>query len=236
MQIEFLALFLVGFLGGFGHCIGMCGGIVLTYTLKVQENDPLKNPSKWQVIKPHLMYNGGRILTYTFLGEIFGLLGGTLGIIFAIRDFQGGLQLFAGFVMLLMGIELTGLIPSFSPDTFPGLNAFKRMINSLFNRVNRRNIFGLGLVLGFLPCGLVYVAAAKAAATQSLFGGMITMLIFGLGTFPAMLITGLSAHLISNKLRHRLYRLAAAMVMFLAILTILRGIDGLGWIRFYWLF
>jgi hypothetical protein len=236
MHIEFLALFLIGFLGGFSHCIGMCGGIVLTYTLKVQENDPLAKPSRWQIIKPHLLYNGGRILTYTFLGEIFGLVGGTLGIIFAIRDFQGGLQLFAGLIMLLMGIELTGIIPSFSPDTFPGLSGFKRMISAMFNSVNRRNIFGLGLVLGFLPCGLVYVAAAKAAATQSFLGGMITMLIFGLGTFPAMFITGLSAHLISNKLRHRLYRMAAVLVILLALLTVLRGVDSLGWVRIYWLF
>ena len=134
MHIEFLTLFLIGFLGGFSHCIGMCGGIVLTYTLKIQENDPLVKPSKWQLIKPHLLYNTGRIITYTFLGEIFGLIGGTLGIIFAIRDFQGGLQLFAGIIMLVMGIELAGLIPSLSPDTFPGINRFKRLVTSFFNR------------------------------------------------------------------------------------------------------
>ena len=236
MNIDFIALFLIGFLGGFSHCIGMCGGIVLTYTLKVGDNDPILKPSKWQTIKPHVLYNGGRILTYTFLGEIFGLIGSTLGIIFAIRDFQGSLQLFAGVIMLFMGIELAGWIPSLTPDSFPGANIFKRMITSLFNRVNRRNIFGLGLILGFLPCGLVYAAGAKAAATQSFVGGMLTMLIFGLGTFPAMLITGLSAHLISAKIRHHLYRLAAVMVMILALVTILRGIDALGWMRFHWLF
>ncbi len=236
MHIEFIALFLIGFLGGFSHCIGMCGGIVLTYTLKIQENDPVSRPSKWQLIKPHLLYNTGRIITYTFLGEIFGVIGGTLGVIFAIRDFQGGLQLFAGIIMLFMGIELAGLIPSLSPDTFPGISTFKRLVTSLFNQVNRKNIFGLGLVLGFLPCGLVYAAGAKAAATQSFVGGMLTMLVFGLGTFPAMFLSGMTAHLISNKLRHRLYRLAAIMVIVLAVFTILRGIDSLGWIRFYWLF
>lgn len=236
MHIEFITLFLIGFLGGFSHCIGMCGGIVLTYTLKIEENDPLVKPSKWQLIKPHLLYNSGRIITYTFLGEIFGLIGGTLGVIFAIRDFQGGLQLFAGVIMLVMGIELAGLIPSLSPDTFPGVNKFKQLVTSVFNRVNRKNIFGLGLVLGFLPCGLVYAAGAKAAATQSFVGGMLTMLVFGLGTFPAMLLSGMTAHLISNKLRHHLYRIAALLVIVLAIFTILRGIDSLGWLRFYWLF
>jgi sulfite exporter TauE/SafE len=236
MQFELVTLFLIGFLGGFSHCIGMCGGIVLTYTLKIQQNDPVIRPSKWHFIKPHLLYNTGRIITYTLLGEIFGLIGGTLGVIFAIRNFQGGLQLFAGIIMLLMGIELAGLIPSMSPDTFPGISTFKRQVTSLFNRVNRKNIFGLGLVLGFLPCGLVYAAGAKAAATQSFMGGMLTMLVFGLGTFPAMFLSGLTAHLISTKIRHRLYRIAAFLVILLAFLTILRGIDSLGWIRFYWLF
>jgi sulfite exporter TauE/SafE len=236
MQLELLTLFIIGFLGGFSHCIGMCGGIVLTYTLKIQENDPPVKATKWQMMKPHLLYNFGRIITYTFLGEIFGLIGGTLGIIFAIRDFQGGLQLFAGLIMLLMGIELAGLIPNMSPDTFPGLNKFKSLVTSMFNKVNRKNIFGLGLVLGFLPCGLVYAAGAKAAATQSFFGGMLTMLAFGLGTFPAMFLSGMTAHLISSRLRRRLYRIAAYLVIILAIFTILRGIDSLGWVRFYWLF
>ena len=236
MHFELLTLFIIGFLGGFSHCIGMCGGIVLTYTLKIQENDPLSGPSKWQLIKPHFLYNTGRIITYTFLGEIFGVIGGTLGVIFAIRDFQGGLQLFAGIILLFRGFELAGLIPALSPDTFPGISKFKRLVTSLFNQVNRKNIFGLGLVLGFLPCGLVYAVGAKAAATQSFVGGMLTMLVFGLGTFPAMFLSGMTAHLISNKLRHHLYRLAAFLVIVLAVFTILRGIDSLGWIRFYWLF
>jgi sulfite exporter TauE/SafE len=236
MEIEFLALFLIGFLGGFSHCIGMCGGIVLTYTLKVSENDPVILPSRWQSLKPHLLYNTGRVLTYTVLGEIFGLLGSSLGFIIAIRDFQGGLELFAGGIMLLMGIELAGWIPAISPDSFPGLNRFKDLVSSLFNRVNRKNIFVLGLVLGFLPCGLVYAAGARAAATQSIVGGMLVMLFFGLGTFPAMIMTGFTAHFISLKLRHRLYRIATIMVIALAILTVLRGIDSLGWARFHWLF
>ena len=110
MHVEFLALFLIGFLGGFSHCIGMCGGIVLTYTIKIRENDPVNEPSKWQLIKPHLLYNSGRIITYSILGEIFGFIGGTIGVILAIHDFQGVLQLLTGIIMLLIGIELAGLI------------------------------------------------------------------------------------------------------------------------------
>ena len=236
MELELFATFLIGFFGGFGHCIGMCGGFVMTYTLKIQENDTITKLSRWQTLYPHLLYNSGRVLTYVILGEIFGFLGSSLGVIFALRDIQGVLQLFAGFVMVLMGIELAGWFPASGPDTFPGISVFKRLVQSMFNRVNRKNIFVLGLVLGLIPCGLVYAAGAKAAATQSILGGMTTMFVFGMGTFPAMVITGLTVDLISAKLRHRLYRLAAIMVIILGILTILRGIDAMGWLKFYWLF
>ena len=236
MQIELLTLFIIGFLGGFGHCIGMCGGIVLTYTMKIEENDPLANPTWWQTVKPHLIYNLGRLTTYTVLGQIFGIIGSTIGLILAIRDFQGLLQIFAGLIMIVLGIELAGWMPNLSSDSFPGVSIFKKLTVSLFNHVNRKNIFMLGLVLGLLPCGLVYAAGAKAAATQSMIGGMLTMLFFGLGTLPAMVISGLTAHLVSNRLRRRLYKIAALLVMVMGVLAILRGLDGLGWLPINWLF
>ncbi len=235
MEFDYIAVFLIGLFGGFSHCIGMCGGFVMTYTLKIRENDPVTATTRWQIITPHLLYNSGRVLTYTILGEIFGLLGGTLGVIFAIRDLQGVLQLFAGFVMILIALDLAGWMSGFGSSSFPGTRLFKKIVNTLFQSVKRKNVFILGMILGLIPCGLVYVAGAKAAATQSLVGGALTMLFFGLGTFPAMMFTGLTVDLISNKLRHRLFRLAAVMVIALAVITILRGIDSLGWYKFYWL-
>ena len=213
----------------------MCGGFVISYTVKLNENEFIARPGFFQRVTPHLMYSGGRILTYMLLGEIFGFLGGSLQVIFAIRDFQGFLQLFAGVVMIFMGLDLAGMIPNLAPDSFPGINAFKRLVHHLFNQVNRRNVFGLGFVLGFIPCGLVYAVGAKAAATGSIFGGMLTMLVFGVGTMPAMVLAGLAAHLISAKLRSRLYKLAAFLIILLGALTLLRGIDALGWVQIYWL-
>ncbi|HID38062.1 MAG TPA: sulfite exporter TauE/SafE family protein [Calditrichaeota bacterium] len=230
MEIDFLAVFLIGLLGGFSHCIGMCGGFVVSYTFKINENEFIERPGFLRRLTPHLMYSSGRILTYMLLGEIFGFLGGSLQVIFTIRDFQGYLQLFAGLVMVFMGLDLAGLIPKLAPDSFPGINAFKRLIHNLFNKVNRRNVFGLGFVLGFIPCGLVYAVGAKAAATGSILGGMLTMLFFGLGTLPAMVLTGLAAHLISAKLRSHIYKVAALMVIVLGVITVLRGLDVLGYI------
>lgn len=235
MSIDFVAVFLIGFLGGFSHCVGMCGGFVFTYSLKISEKDPTSNSSRWNLFLPHLMYNSGRVLAYTFLGEIFGFLGSTIGFIMSVRDFQGGLQLFAGLFMIALGFEFAGFLPVKSKDYFPGLNKFKQLVANLFNRVNRRNIFGLGLVLGFIPCGLVYAAGAMAAATESIVGGMLTMLIFGLGTFPAMVIIGLASNLISQKLRSNLYKFAAILIIIMGVLALIRGIDALGWMRIYWL-
>ncbi len=234
MEIDFFAVLLIGLVGGFSHCIGMCGGFVVSYTLKINENEITPCTNFLHRLTPHLMYSAGRILAYMLLGEIFGFLGGSLQVVFAIRDFQGFLQVFAGLVMIIMGLDLAGLIPNLAPDSFPGINAFKRLTHNLFTKVNRRNVFGLGFVLGFIPCGLVYAVGAKAAATGSIFGGMLTMLFFGLGTMPAMVLAGLVAHLVSARLRSRLYKLAAFLVIILGLLTIVRGAEALEWIQILW--
>jgi len=227
VSADYIAVFMIGFLGGFSHCVGMCGGFVVTYTLRIRENEPQSRESWWQKLYPHFLYNSGRLLTYTFLGEIFGGLGSVMGFMLAFKHWQGGLELFAGLIMLFMGLDLAGWIPSLEPDTFPGVGKFKRLIGALYARLNRKNVFGLGVVLGFIPCGLVYAVGAKAAATESLSGGFLTMLFFGLGTFPAMVLTGLTAHLISVKMRRRLYKIAAVLVILLALATIGRGLMAL---------
>jgi len=223
MQLDLAAVFMIGLLGGFSHCIGMCGPFVMTYTLKLSENSAVVKPHFWQQFYPHLLYNSGRVLTYIFLGQLFGLLGQTLGHVVAFKGFQGGLMFFAGVVMVLIGLDISGIIPAVPRDTFFGVARFSNIVHSFLNRVNPRNIFGLGIVLGFLPCGMLYAVFAKAAATQSVLGGGLTMLAFGLGTFPAMLLTGVTAHTISSRLRKRLYQVAAVLVIVLGIFTAYKG-------------
>jgi hypothetical protein len=236
MITEYTSILLLGLLGGFSHCLGMCGGFVMAYSMNLRSPDPAVPAGKWLKWRSHLLYNSGRVFTYMILGEIFGLLGSTLGFILAVKNLQGALEILAGIVMLVMGIAFTGLWPGWSStDFFPGVNLFKKIIAGLYKNLQPKNLFILGMILGLIPCGLVYAAGAKAVATQSPLQGMLTMMFFGLGTVPALFSLGISTELISLHWRRRLYRLAAGLLIIFAVLTILRGIDALGWHHFYWL-
>ena len=223
MDIDLLLVFLLGFSSGFGHCVGMCGGIVLTYSINLQKNSGQAN-SVFTTILPHIYYNVGRTFTYMFLGGIFGLLGTTLTFAESAFDLQAILQVFAGIIMIYMGLDLLHLIPKFPAIFFKSGNPFKRMIHGLLISVNRSNIFALGIVLGFLPCGVVYAAGAKAASTGSIFSGMIIMLIFALGTAPAMIMMGFGAEWITGKFRSRVFKISAILVIILGGLTVYKGI------------
>jgi len=224
MQIELITILLIGFLSSFGHCIGMCGGFVVAYTLRLNTGSNVLSVSFWQSLYPHLLYNLGRIITYAFLGFLFGFLGETMGVILGIKNYQSGIEIFAGIVMILMGLELGGWVPLDYSKFFPGYNLFKNTLNRLIQKVGRNNIFVLGLVLGFIPCGLIYAAGAKAATSGSVLLGILTMAAFGIGTLPAMVLVGMSANLVSVQWRQKLFRIATVLVILLGIMTIYRGV------------
>ena len=143
----------------------------------------------------------------------------------SVRNFQGGLQLFAGVFMLILGLELGGLLPTRSKEYFPGISGFKKLVGNLFNRVNRRNIFGLGLVLGFIPCGLVYVAIAGAIASGDAISGAAVMMLFGFGTVPAMFAATVFGKFINIGLRTKLRKATPYFAIVLAVIFILRGMN-----------
>ncbi len=189
------------------------------YTLKLNQAGLYNRAS----VLPHILYNFGRITTYSLMGLLFGAIGETLSVNQSLRGFQGGLQFFAGVIMIWMALDLGGWIPSLSGNYFPGYRSFKKLTGSLLQRLNTKNIFLLGLVLGFIPCGLVYAAGAKAASSQGAFTGMLIMFVFGLGTLPALLTIGVGANYIGVKTRQLLFRAATVLVMILGIMTLYRG-------------
>ncbi len=219
--VSLLSVFLIGFLSSFGHCIGMCGGFVMTYSMKI---NPSGTSQSWiQKVWPHVLYNSGRILTYAFLGFFFGLIGETMKVMLEVVHVQGALEIVTGVVMVIMGLDLGGWVPLSRGGYLPGFQWFISGVQHMLQRVNRRNVFQLGLVLGFIPCGLVYAAGATAAASGSAVRGVLIMIAFGLGTVPALLVVAFSTQWLSATLRQKFLKIATIFVIILGLLTIYRG-------------
>ncbi len=174
---------------------------------------------------PHILYHSGRILTYTFIGAVFGFLGQTTKNVLAVYHLQDFLLIFAGIVMILLGFELTGLFPALRMDKLPIMRNYQKFVRRAIQNVNTRNIFFLGLVLGFIPCGPVYIAGTVSASTGSVISGALSMAAFGIGTFPVLSVFGLSANLISLKFRNIILKFTAIVVIIFGVWTITKGIQ-----------
>jgi len=209
MTGELLAMLLAGLFGGFGHCIGMCGPIVAALSL---------GPARpgWT---HHLLYNLGRVTTYTILGAAVGATGSFLSLATSIDPIQTAVMALCGLFIVLVGLISAGWLP-FGKRLLactPAMPFVRKTMNLFINSPSAGAWYPLGLVLGFLPCGLTFtalLAAARAAMNApDHFAGMVQgalmMLLFGLGTAPALLLVGKTAGLIGEKTRHHLYRLAS---------------------------
>jgi uncharacterized protein len=203
---------LIGLAGSL-HCAGMCGPLVLAMPAA---------PGRFIAhLGGKIAYNLGRIVTYGLLGLIFGLFGQLVGL----AGFQRWVSIVAGTIILLSLIawptrNATILIAH-------PVNLLKRGLGQLLNQHGLMAQFGFGLLNGLLPCGLVYVACAAAAATASIVTGLQYMLLFGLGTVPMMMGLGLAGQGLHYSLQLRLRRLIPLSLGMMASLLILRGL-GLG--------
>lgn len=185
-ETGYIALFLVGLLGG-THCMSMCGGIVGALTVQL----PDRARRAWPV---HLAYNIGRITTYTALGAVLGSVG-TVGLLLNdVLPVQLGLYIFANLMLIALGLYLTGFTRLLAPIERAGLVVWKR-IQPLTRRClpvrGVRQALPMGLLWGFLPCGLVYSVLTTALLTGSAGRGAAMMLAFGLGTLPNLMLAGL---------------------------------------------
>lgn len=125
--------------------------------------------------------------------------------------------------MIFIALEMGGIQPAWLKKWIPGLEGLHKTLAYYLSRVNTRNIFFLGFLNGFIPCGLVYAAGAKAAAENPVHA-LWLMLFFGLGTVPAMFLVGISSNFLKMKLRKTLFQFATYMVLALALATISRGV------------
>lgn len=209
-----IAAISLGLLGSF-HCIGMCGPIALA--LPVHQYSPLK---KYLGI---FLYNLGRVITYTFLGLIFGLLGQS----FFLGGFQQVLSIIIG-VLLLLSVILTNT-KWFSSNNFgfiySFINSVKMQLGNLFNKKGLHFLFFIGLMNGLLPCGLVYLGIAGAIASGHYIKGAEFMFYFGVGTVPIMYAVAFLGQFITLKYRNHIRHAMPFVVSIMAVMLIVRGLN-----------
>ena len=180
-----ISIITIAFLGSFGHCVGMCGGIVVAYS-------STKIKSTWtkqtQAIS-HLLYSLGRTTTYMILGAIFGFVGGVV----SFDNMTSGILLVTtGIMMMLIGLSLMGKIKFLTSIEHSCSKSplYQKTFKQLLSSNTFFSFYLLGMLNGLLPCGFVYVFAVTAASTGSPFWGAVVMMIFGLSTIPAMFSLG----------------------------------------------
>ncbi len=221
--ISIITIISIAFLGSFGHCVGMCGGIVIAYSSTKIKNEWTKQVQAFA----HLLYSFGRITTYVILGALFGLVGGVV----TFDNLTSGIfLLITGSMMVLVGLSLLGKIKfltmlEHSCSKSPLYqNSFKALLGSqsLFS------FYLLGMLNGLLPCGFVYVFAITAASTGSAFWGAFVMLIFGLSTLPALFSLGFFVGLFKqSNLRDLFIKLASILVITFGIYIAYLGYEYL---------
>jgi len=210
------------------HCVQMCGPLVLTYSVALKQSVSTAPSAalRHRLLASHLAYNFGRILTYSALGAIAGLVGGTMGFVGRLAGLTGVAATVAGGLMILAGLVMLNVIPASALLGADALRIASRLLRPLGSLVSSQGIanrFVLGLALGFLPCGLVYAALLKAVATANALQGALSMFAFGLGTAGALLVLGVFSSVLSPKLNRWGSQLAAVSVMLLGGLLLWRG-------------
>jgi uncharacterized protein len=219
--VNILTIISIAFLGSFGHCIGMCGGIVLAYTtIKIEPKS-----SKVSQGTAHLLYSLGRVFTYTILGALFGALGGVATFS---NTANGTLLIVAGIFMVLAGLSLLGKIKFLTliEHSFSSSSLYKNAFKGVLNSKSNVSFFVLGMLNGLLPCGFVYFFAITAASTADPLYGALVMAIFGLSTIPAMFALGFLTSLTSaTSFRKMMMSLASIAVILYGLYTVYDGYD-----------
>jgi sulfite exporter TauE/SafE len=200
--------FLLGFVGS-AHCAGMCGPLALAL--------PHWGRGQTSFVVGRLLYNFGRIVTYAMLGGAFGLLGQGI----AVNGLQRWVSLVLGAVILI-GVFVSPRLSRQVPIT-RAVNWLKASLGSLLQHRAVPAMFGIGLLNGLLPCGLVYVACAAAISTGDVLSGVRYMIAFGLGTVPLLLAISLLGSKLQFVLRFKVQRLIPVSLALVGLLLVLRG-------------
>jgi sulfite exporter TauE/SafE len=207
-----LTALLLGLMGSL-HCVGMCGPIALSL--------PLKGGNIRQKILGSTLWSLGRILTYSVMGAIFGLIGAS----FKLLGYQQIISITIGVLMIL-----TVLVPSLFKKFSNGgsvylFNPLRRGMQRLLQEKNHKALFLIGIFNGLLPCGLVYMALAGAIGTADFRMAIGYMALFGLGTLPLLLVLSVLGNIVSQSIRKTIDKVVPFVIILIGIIFILRGLS-----------
>lgn len=229
--MEYPLIFLAG-LAGSWHCVGMCGGFACALGWD--------GPGHPAGLMRQYVYNLGRVTSYCFIGALAGYLAAGLctseGATLATTDAQRVLAVASGILMVFIGLQFLGLIRRRHGAALVGVGGqlMAGPLRGVLRAPGPAAPLAFGVFNGFLPCPLVYAFAAQAAASGGPLPGLLVMLSFGLGTFPAMLLTGMFAQQLYRsqggagghvaRWRQRSVDFAGAFIVFLGVITLARGV------------
>ena len=223
-DFDLIAPLIIGLVGSL-HCLGMCGPLVMAYSLHVRtpQPGPMEISSLWSKgLIHHVAFHLGRLFTYGLLGALAASLAHLVGFNHFFSDLRNGVTLGGGILMVLFGLVLLKVVPFRLPSMGKGL-FFSRLVPRLFQSHRLASKLALGLATGFLPCMLSWAMIIKAATASNPLAGFLTMALFGLGTIPVLFFTGLSASLLTLRIRVLGERAAAFSVIVMGFILLFKG-------------
>lgn len=205
-----------GLLGSF-HCVGMCGPIA--FMLPVDRKSPVKRAFQL------MSYHAGRILTYSVLGLVFGIVGKS----FNLFGIQQQLSIIIGVLMIVVILIPTKIFNkyNFSRPLYKAVGKVKSSMGTALKKKDPGTFFTIGYLNGLLPCGLVYMAIFGALASGGAWEGGLYMAVFGLGTIPLMTTAIYLGNFLKGKAKQRIVKMIPVFVVIVGVLFIVRGL-GLG--------
>ncbi len=211
--MDLVAAISLGLLGSM-HCIGMCGPLVLAV--------PGASQTRIGFIVERIVYNTGRAVTYGIMGAVLGVVGKGI-----LVNVQQDISIIVGVLILVtvaLPFGLRSQMEKYSPLKY-AYGFVKRQFGVMIRKRGITALFILGMLNGLLPCGLVYTALLGATAVADVWGSALFMIVFGLGTIPALVAVSLTGKLISVKYRSMLTKAIPALSVLLALILILRGMN-----------
>jgi len=207
-----ITAFILGLTGSF-HCVGMCGPIALSL--------PLRGKTILHKILGSIRWSLGRIVTYSFMGALFGLIGAG----FKLAGYQQVVSVAIGTLMILT-VFLPALFRKFPSKGLQVIfSPVRRGMQRLLQERNNKALFLIGIFNGLLPCGLVYLAIAGAIGTADFPLAVAYMALFGLGTLPLLLVISQLGNIVSQAIRKQINKIIPVVVILIGIIFILRGLS-----------